>query len=216
MTAKRFNLIFTTGFVALIVVYAASFHIDAPAWFKPLTKTLPVLFLSLGTWRIGSSRGLLPFIPLALLLSSMGDLAGDLHAFLWQIGLFAAAHIAYIIGFIRRCNPTKAARTATSVLISAAAVLGSYIVPRIPVTTERAFIVVYIMIITAMAISAVLQGSRYRWWYAAAAVVFMFSDSCIAWNRYVTHIPHATVWIMSTYLIAQYTIARLYLAEKLR
>lgn len=216
MTHSRFAKLFTAGFVAIVAVYVVSFRIGDPSWFRPLAKTMPVLFLGMATWRAGRSDSRLPFIPLALLLSSMGDLAGDLHAFLWQIGLFAAAHIAYIIGFIRRCNPTKAARTAVSVLISAAAVLGSYIVPRIPVATERVFIIVYIMIITSMAISAVLQGSRYRWWYAAAAVVFMFSDSCIAWNRYVAHIPHATVWIMSTYLIAQYTIARLYLAEKLR
>lgn len=216
MTHNRFTRIFTIGFIVLVAAYVVSFRISDPSWFKPLAKTMPVLFLSIATWRAGRTDSLIPFIPSALLLSSMGDLAGDLHAFLWQIGLFAAAHIAYIIGFIHRCNPTKAARTVASVFISAAVVLGSYIVPRIPVATERVFIVIYIMIITSMAISAVLQDSRYRWWYAAAAVVFIFSDSCIAWNRYVAHIPHATLWIMSTYFAAQYTIARLYLSEKLR
>lgn len=216
MNSRDFKRLFTVAFAALVAVYILSFHVGSPTWFKPLAKTMPVLMLSMATWRAGRTEGALPLLPLALLLSSMGDLAGDLHAFLWQIGLFAAAHIAYIAVFIRRCSPTKASRTAASVLISAAAVYGAYIVPRISVTAEGIFIIVYITIITAMAVSAVLQGSRYRWWYAAAAIVFMFSDSFIAWNRYVARIPHATVWIMSTYLAAQYTIARLYLAEKLR
>ncbi|MDE6140244.1 MAG: lysoplasmalogenase [Alistipes sp.] len=216
MGNRLFCKVFTIAFIALVAVYVLSFHIDTPSWFRPFAKTMPVLFLSMATWRAGNTGRCLPLIPLALLLSSMGDLAGDLHAFLWQIGLFAAAHTAYIVGFIRRCNPTKASRTVASALISLSAVLGSYIINRIPSRTESIFIIIYIIIITAMAISAVFQDSRYRWWYAAAAIVFIFSDSCIAWNRYVAHIPHATVWIMSTYFIAQYTIARLYLAEKLR
>lgn len=216
MNSRDFKRLFTVAFAALVAVYVLSFHVDSPLWFKPLAKTMPVLMLGMATWRADRTERTLPLLPLALLLSSMGDLAGDLHAFLWQIGLFAAAHMAYIAVFIRRCSPTKASLTAASVLISAAAVYGAYIVPRISVTAEGIFIIVYITIITAMAVSAVLQGSRYRWWYAAAAIVFIFSDSCIAWNRYVARIPHATVWIMSTYLAAQYTIARLYLAEKLR
>lgn len=200
----------------MTAVYIASLHIGSPLWFKPAAKTLPVLFLSMATWRVGRSDGMLPLIPLALLLSSMGDLAGDLHAFLWQIGLFAAAHTAYIIGFLRRRRPTRASLAAAAVLVAAAALLGTYIASRIPGATEQTFVIVYIAVITLMAISSVLQGSRFRWLYAAAAAVFMFSDSCIAWNRYVTHLPHATAWIMSTYFVAQYTIARLYIAEKLR
>ncbi len=200
----------------MAAVYVASLHIDAPVWFKAAAKTLPVLFLSMATWRVGRSDGILPLIPIALLLSSMGDLAGDLHAFLWQIGLFAAAHTAYIIGFLRRRRPTPASIAAAAAFIAAAALLGTYIAARIPSGIEQVFVVAYIAIITLMAISSVLQGSRFRWLYAAAAAVFMFSDSCIAWNRYVTHIPHATAWIMSTYFVAQYAIARLYIAEKLR
>lgn len=216
MTNRRFGRIFTIGFLALAAVYIASLRIDDPVWFKPVAKTLPVLFLSMATWRVGRADGILPLIPSALLLSSMGDLAGDLHAFLWQIGLFAAAHAAYIIGFLRRRRPTRASLVAAAALIAAAALFGTYIASRIPGGIEQTFIIAYIAIITLMAASSVLQDSRFRWLYAAAAIVFMFSDSCIAWNRYVTRIPHATAWIMSTYFIAQYTIARLYIAERLR
>ncbi len=145
----------------------------------------------------------------------MGDLAGDLHAFLWQIGLFAAAHTAYIATFYRRRLPTRGAVIFVVVLALAAAALAGYFISHVGDTTEKIFIAIYIAVITCMCATAALQQSRYRALYAAAALVFIFSDACIAWNKYVEPIPHAAVWIMSTYFAAQYTIARLYIRERL-
>lgn len=213
MSTQRYINVITAGFTALVIVYAVSFAASDPAWLKPAAKTMPVLFLAICAWRTGGSGT--AFVPAALLLSSMGDLAGDLHAFLWQIGLFAAAHIAYITGFGRRCRPTRGAVIFVAVLALAAAALAGYFISNIGDATERIFIAIYIAVITCMCAAAALQQSRYRTLYTAAALVFIVSDACIAWNKYVEPIPHAVIWIMSTYFAAQYTIARLYVRESL-
>ncbi len=213
MSTQRYINTITAGFAALVIVYAASFAADDPAWLRPAAKTLPVLFLSICAWRAGGSG--LSFVPVALLLSSMGDLAGDLHAFLWQIGLFAAAHTAYIAAFCRRRRPTRGAVIFVVMLALAAAALAGYFISHVGDSTEKICIRIYIAVITCMCATAALQQSSYRALYAAAALVFIFSDACIAWNKYIEPIPHAAVWIMSTYFAAQYTIARLYIRERL-
>lgn len=215
MTAtRRYKLLVSAGFALFAALYFLGRGTTDPAWVRPAVKTLPVLFLAAATWRIG--RNGLPLLPSALLLSSMGDLAGDLHAFLWQIALFAAAHAAYIAVFVRRWKPTRAS-LAASALLAAAVLCAAYrIIAHIPGPAERAFVAIYMAVIATMAVAAMSQDTPYRWAYAAAALLFIFSDGCIAWNRYLVRIPHAAVWIMSTYFIAQFSFARLYLAERLR
>ena len=61
---------------------------------------------------------------------------------------------------------------------------------------------------------------RYRGRYApgfrVAALLFVFSDATIAWNKFVEPLPDATLRIMSTYYAAQYLFALLALAASSR
>lgn len=43
---------------------------------------------------------------------------------------------------------------------------------------------------------------------AAGALMFMLSDSLLAWNRFHAPIPWANVWVLATYYLALYGIAR--------
>ena len=49
-----------------------------------------------------------------------------------------------------------------------------------------------------------------------AALLFVFSDATIAWNKFVEPLPDATLRIMSTYYAAQYLFALLALAASSR
>jgi len=51
---------------------------------------------------------------------------------------------------------------------------------------------------------------------AALALLFVFSDATIAWNKFVEPLPDATLRIMSTYYAAQYLFALLALAASSR
>ena len=64
------------------------------------TKALPVMLLGVTTWLYGGNK----LLPIAMLLSAAGDIAGEHGAFLWQIGFFAAAHISFITYFVSRAS----------------------------------------------------------------------------------------------------------------
>ena len=174
------------------------------------TKALPVAFLGITTWFTGGNK----LLPIALLLSACGDIAGEHGELLWQIGFFAAAHIAFITYFIRFAKVTGN-RVAAIVLWSIAMLLfGGFIISHIGNTIIAVACSIYILIIGSMVGSTILIESKYRWWYIAAALIFVISDSCIAWNRFVCKFDGAGLAIMTTYFAAQIIFATLYLKEQ--
>lgn len=175
-------------------------------------KTLPVLFLSIAAWSAGGFRPHL--LPAAFFFSAIGDLFGERGMFIMQIAMFAVAHILYISFFLRRAHADRAALSSVALLAIASVLLGTYIVSRIGDSVERLFCGIYILIISAMTASTLLQRCAHKWLYVVAALIFMMSDGCIAWNRFVGHIPYAGIIIMATYFVAQYIFARLYIGEQ--
>lgn len=102
----------------------------------------------------------------------------------------------------------------SALLVCASLALGAYLLPHIANSAERIACGAYIAVISVMALSAIVRQSAWRWLGIAAAMLFMFSDGCIAVNKFVAHIPHAGVWIMATYFVAQYLFALIYLREQ--
>lgn len=213
MKRSSYQIIITTVlFAALVVAYFScpALGFDGQLM-RDLVKTSPVLFLCLATligrWR---SRGVLP---LALLFSACGDLAGEHKEFILQIAMFAIAHIAYFAHFIRRATIDRTSIVLWSILGAMVIALGVIVIGHISKPTEAVACSIYIVIIATMAGSAIACRSPYRVWNIAAALLFIFSDSCIAINRFVEHIPHAGLLIMTTYFTAQYIFATVYLKE---
>ena len=213
MSRRLLHIIITTIlFAGLVVAYfsSQSLGIDGQLM-RDLVKTSPVLFLCLSTliggWR---SRGVLP---LALLFSACGDLAGEHREFILQIAMFAIAHIAYFVHFIRRATIDRTSIVLWSILSVMVVALGVIVVSHISKPTEAVACSIYIVIIATMASSAIACRTPYRVWNIVAALLFIFSDSCIAINRFVERIPHAGLLIMTTYFAAQYIFATVYLTE---
>ena len=173
---------------------------------------VPTLFATMATALNFKRGGWL--IPLALLASSAGDWAGAMGEFIFQIAFFAIAHIFYIADFAPKCK-FSLKRIVALVLFSAIVLpfLG-YVLMHIGDRVEMIAVAIYGVLIYSMGFTALLQNRKFSILYAIAAMLFIFSDSCIAYNRFVGHIPNATMWIMTTYYAAQGIFCTLHLTRE--
>lgn len=173
---------------------------------------IPTLFAAIATTLNFRRGGWL--IPIALFASAAGDWAGAMGEFIFQIAFFALAHIFYISDFAPKCK-FSLKRTLALVAFSAAVLpfLG-YVVMHIGDRVELIAVAIYGVIIYSMGFTALLQNRKYSILYAIAATLFIFSDSCIAYNKFVEHIPNATLWIMTTYYAAQGLFCTLHLLRE--
>lgn len=151
----------------------------------------------------------------ALLFSALGDLAGDCNIFLAQMGFFAVAHVFYILFFVRRYHrkvesDRKLTERAKGYLIMTSfcvlallALIFAAVVPAAPAGIIRIGVGIYSVVICFMLIMALLQRSMF---YALGALFFVISDFVLAWNMFVHPIPHAGLFILSTYYLAQWLL----------
>ena len=159
----------------------------------------------------------LSLVLFALLLSAAGDAAGAVHDFLLQMFLFALAHVAYIRFFLPSAEFSRR-RIAAAAVVGAGLLLFLFagIVPRVASSVERTGVALYGTVIAAMLLSVLFYRGRYATGFRVAALLFVFSDATIAWNKFVEPLPDATLRIMSTYYAAQYLFALLALAASSR
>ena len=173
---------------------------------------VPTLFATVATALNFRRGGWL--IPLALLASSAGDWAGAMGEFIFQIAFFAVAHIFYIADFAPKCK--FSIKRIVALVIFSAIVLPflGYVLMHIGDRVEMIAVAIYGVLIYSMGFTALIQNRKFSMFYAIAAMLFIFSDSCIAYNRFVDHIPNATMWIMTTYYAAQGIFCTLHLTRE--
>ena len=123
-------------------------------------------------------------------------------AFVPGLASFAVAQILFTISFAT--GTTSGTRLVVGIVI---AVMAAGVLARRFVRAMRSHghgelvvpVVVYVVVISAMAVAAIAGGS---WVAIAGAVVFMASDSLIAESRFVAARPWHPVGIMVTYYVA--------------
>ena len=200
---KIFNICCVAIYLVLAIVF---FYIRS--WFV----AVPTLFAALATAVNGKAGGVM--IPLALLASAAGDYAGSTGNFIMQVAFFAVAHIFYIKDFLpRRASLRSNAGYATLLAIVTISYLG-FVLAHIESQVEFIAVAIYGFIIFMMGASAIFQQRPRKWWYVAAALLFIFSDSCIVFNKYIATIPNRTIWVMTTYYAAQVMFMTLHLKRK--
>ena len=194
----------------------AAFSGALPLWlafvFKPLTTVLVIA----QAWPRGADaprqRRL---IRTGLFLSLLGDvfLLWPVPGFLPGLVSFLLAHLAYIAAF---CVPLRfAARPAAFVVYAAlAAAILWQLWPGIP-GALRVPVLAYVLCLAGMAAQAA------AWWRssvgrpdeflarsaALGGVLFMASDSLLAFNKFAAPLPLSSLWILATYWAAQWCIA---------
>lgn len=192
---------------AVTFLYGLSVH---AALLCLLVKPLPVLAL-LGWLHDAPPTEYRRWISLGLIFSLLGDVLlawpGDL--FVFGLGAFLVAHLAYLKAYLSDCR-----RLALLPLVIALGVgalllgilisngLGPLLVP----------VIVYAMAISAMLWRALARlgtdvPKRSALLAAAGALAFVFSDSVIGINRFVTPFHAAPYVIILSYWLGQWGIA---------
>lgn len=183
--------------------------------FKPLT-TLSIVAMLLrrgGEAEPGADAGpaYRRAILVGLLLSTLGDvflmLPGDW--FVFGLGSFLCAHIAYLAGLSRRARWFAALWPFPAYAALAAAVL-AVLWPHLP-GALRPPVIVYVIVLAAMAAQAAAvwrdRASRATALAALGGAFFVASDATLAIDRFAAPFAAAPAAVLATYWVAQTLIA---------
>lgn len=181
-----------------------------------ISKPLVIVFLLGWLWQNGLPGKELAWFGLGLLFSLAGDslllFPGD-KFFISGLVAFLFAQVAYIIGFnttLPQANPGVILLSLCLLAIAGAIFwkLNQGLVSH-KAESMRFPVAFYTLVITTMAVSALLNLARPGWsWQlatitAVGGVFFVFSDSLLAWNKFVKPTPHAALIGMITYHLGQ-------------
>ncbi|AHL32397.1 membrane protein [Pseudomonas brassicacearum] len=182
-----------------------------------LVKPMPVLAL-LGWLHDAPPGEYRRWISLGLIFSLVGDVLlawpGDL--FVFGLGAFLLAHLAYLKAYLSDCRRPALLPLALASGIGAALLgilmsngLGPLLVP----------VIVYGLVISTMLWRALARlgteaPKRSAWLAAAGALAFVFSDSLIGINRFVAPFHAAPYLIIISYWLGQWGITASAFAQK--
>jgi uncharacterized membrane protein YhhN len=189
---------------------------ESPILFYAKFALLPILLL---VARSDSGYLAKNLLLLALFFSWVGDViiayakVRELY-FLLGLAAFLIAHVCYIFLFRSSVSQYKQHSAYPKAAYIA---LGLYLVGFLTVLFPTLGGLKIPVMVYACVIGAMLGMSMYglaHWprtpglWILVGAASFVMSDSILAFNKFYTPIPLASLWIMSTYLFAQYAITR--------
>jgi uncharacterized membrane protein YhhN len=174
---------------------------------KPLT--LATLIAATATADLPAIKG---WVLAALVFSLVGDIAlmistdrtGGLdRPFLVGLAAFLGAHVCYLAAFVR--YGVASLQLIVGLLI--VAISAALILPRILLRARRiggagfaGIVAAYAAVLGAMAVSAVGTTSALT---AAGGLLFLASDTIIAWERFVAPIRNGPVLVIVSYHLAQ-------------
>lgn len=181
---------------------------------KPLT-TLLILVAAALAWRPVSPRYRF-WIVAGLVFSLTGDVLLMLPADLFVAGLvaFLGGHLCFITAFLGDSRfGTRPLAWLACLLVGG--VITVLLWPSIPPALRPA-VAVYALVLSSMGAQALGRA----WFHAGDALarparraavgslLFMLSDSLLAWNRFHLALPLATLWVLGSYYAAVWFIAR--------
>jgi len=205
----------TTAILSLLVLVSALLTIRAEYKgprlhvyvFKPLTVVL-IIFIALQS-KHAAGANYKSLVVAGLLCSLVGDvfLMWPRDRFVAGLVSFLVAHLFYIAAFATGVRAWS---------VWAAVVLVVYGASMLGLLWRgfgrlKAAVVVYVAAILLMAWAALSRwwggGADGGGWAAAGALLFVASDSALAWNRFKGEFRGAQALILSTYFAAQWLIA---------
>ena len=191
---------------------------DSRIWLHYLFKPAATLVILLGAWRIAAPVGVRyrRSVLAGIVLSLCGDvflmlphslLAGG---FLLGLSSFLLAHLCFLYALTADTRLFGAPSVALLLFLIGAANLwvlwpGLAFVLWIPV-------VLYMLCLLAMVAQAVSRHLALRrpdsLLAAAGGLLFLLSDTLLAYNKFHAPLPVSALWILSTYYTALFLIAR--------
>lgn len=177
-------------------------------WLHYLSKPTATLLVLAMVWRMPSEGSKYrAAILIGLALSTLGDvflmLPGDW--FVFGLGSFLCAHLAYLVALTRRARAFAALWPFLAYAALAAAVL-AVLWPHLP-DELRLPVVIYVAVLAAMAAQAAAVWWRQRTRATALAALgglsFVVSDASLAIDRFAAPFAAASVVVLATYWLAQ-------------
>lgn len=211
MHGRRDGLILLAAILAIV---GAFLHGDG-RWLHWLAKPATTLLIAAIAWqaRPAASPSYRRAMLLGMLLSCAGDIALMLpvDAFVPGLVAFLLAHVCYIVAF-------RAGLRAGRGLMAAFVLLGAFATLNVLGLWSHLPVPMRIPVLASMAVLALARAwagphapapeSCSARWAAVGAVLFVASDSLLAWDRFAGGLPLASLLVLSTYYAAQYAIAR--------
>ena len=177
---------------------------------KPLAMVIAIVFVAFRDRQTGAKAQFDVILMSALAASLVGDVMLMLPGqFIAGLLSFLVAHLLYLALFRQGVGwfPNRRA-LALTLTVGAAMylVLWNGLSPALKVP-----VAVYVGVIALMAAQAIGRAGQLRdrasTLVAVGAGFFMLSDALLALNRFVTPLPMAQVWVLSSYYAAQVLIA---------
>ncbi len=204
--------------IIIILIFAVLDWIAAEKQWKPLEYVAkPATMLAVLMW-IGLSSGFggpMLWFTVGVIFCLAGDIFLMLPRDMFIFGLlaFLVGQICYVIGF----SSTAPYLNLWGVfLIIVLGIYMGWLYPKIATSLSekgraglKIPVLIYSIVISSMVYSALMTWTRPGWLAAAAlsvsigAVLFYISDSTLAWNRFVTPLPHARLRTMIFYHLGQ-------------
>ncbi|MFX1281019.1 MAG: lysoplasmalogenase [Promethearchaeota archaeon] len=183
---------------------------------KPLLMPLLILFYIFGVIETASIENIDWLIVFALIGGCAGDiflmLENEEKWFLFGMVAFLINQIFYIISFFLSITDITNFTSWGYFLLGPAILILIFTVPRFINKTEdmKIPVLVYLVAILLMHIAAILrlaefQGLPFTLIYVGS-ISFIFSDACIAVNKWAEEFTNARLVIMTTYVMAQFYI----------
>ncbi|MEO8856385.1 MAG: lysoplasmalogenase family protein [Burkholderiaceae bacterium] len=180
------------------------------AVFKPLTMLLAIALVAQSRGASTIAAGQQVLLMAALLASLVGDALLILPPrwFVPGLAAFLLAHLCYIALF-RSAQPWFASRRALAATLAFGAAMLAFVWSSLGEALKPA-VSAYVVVIALMAAQAIGRATRLRDGQAMAvalgACLFLLSDSLLAIDKFVTPLPLAGLWILSSYYAAQILI----------
>lgn len=183
-----------------------------------IAKPLATLLILATAWRASPAVSVAyrRRIAIGMAFSLLGDvfLMLPVDAFVPGLVAFLVAHLCFIRAL---CGDSRFA-TPPWALLACVAYGGLNLWALWPTLPEplHAPVVVYVLVLATMGGQAVGRAIAHArdalavpaQWAATGALLFMLSDTLLAWNRFRVGIPLATLWVLATYYAALWCLAR--------
>lgn len=200
--------------IAILEIIGSLMHIQ---WLIYATKPLLMVVLAVYFY-MNVNKPLIwtdKTILAALFFSLCGDvflMLPDSKYFIHGLASFLLAHVCYILVFSTQSQLDIKKRVPVFVYTIGMIVFLKGYVP----TNMFVPVLVYALTIGIMGMRALERktssNDSYKW-VAVGAILFIFSDTLIAVNKFVQDIPLSSLWIMATYVLGQFYIVRGVIAD---
>ncbi|MBP2257727.1 lysoplasmalogenase [Virgibacillus alimentarius] len=192
----------------LLMVLIYIFIVPAePMFVKLVFKIIPmVLIIYYACRQVPQHREMThSLLLIGLGFSMVGD--GTLHWFIVGLSAFLIGHLCYIGAFWKQFQFSWQRATSLIPLLIFSAMIGSQFVDGLKQSGNQELIIPVIFYILAIMMMCWLAMMTRNIWAMIGSILFVISDSILAWNKFVAQVAYEDVLVMMTYYAAQFFIA---------